>query len=297
MFRIPSVRLAEAQRPHQPRTYMYLFVYESPARRGSFGACHALELPFMFGTLDAPTQDKFAGTGPVVEQLSQNMMDSWLAFTRMAAIRAMPASVTGTRMMPNERATMLFGRSSASNARRSMPNAPPGKECCDVRLERQGCDHHRRRQRHGSRRFAAVCARWSERRARRSERRRAARKSRSWRRRAATRRCFSAPTFRVEADVAALVARATKSVRPARHHVQQRRHRRRSGAVRGHHRSRTGTARRRCVCAVCSSASSTRSRRCARPAAARSSRPRRSPVSRVIRTCTRTARRKPASSI
>ena len=63
MFRIPSVRLAEAQRAHQPRTFMYLFVYESPARRGSLGACHALELPFMFGTLDAPTQDKFAGTG------------------------------------------------------------------------------------------------------------------------------------------------------------------------------------------------------------------------------------------
>jgi para-nitrobenzyl esterase len=111
MFRIPSVRLAEAQRPHQPRTFMYLFVYESPARRGSLGACHALELPFVFGTLDAPTQDKFAGTGPVALRLSQNMMDAWLQFTHggdpsHAGIGKWSAYDT------NERATMLFGRDS-----------------------------------------------------------------------------------------------------------------------------------------------------------------------------------------
>jgi len=81
-FRLPSIRLAEAQRAHQPHTHMYLFDWESPARRGVLGACHALELPFVFGTLDAPTQDRFAGTGPAVERLSGQMMDAWLAFAR-----------------------------------------------------------------------------------------------------------------------------------------------------------------------------------------------------------------------
>jgi para-nitrobenzyl esterase len=112
MFRIPSIRLAEAQRLHQAHTHMYLFVYESPARRGALGACHALEIPFVFGTLDAPTQDRFAGTGPDVERLSANMMDAWLAFARRgdpshAAIGAWPAYDV------QQRATMLFGRSSA----------------------------------------------------------------------------------------------------------------------------------------------------------------------------------------
>jgi len=112
MFRIPSIRLAEAQRPHQPRTYMYLFVYESPARRGSLGACHALELPFMFGTLTAPTQDKFAGTGPVVEQLSHHMMDAWLAFTRGG--NPTHAGIgEWTAYDAKQRATMIFGRESA----------------------------------------------------------------------------------------------------------------------------------------------------------------------------------------
>ena len=112
MFRIPSVRLAEAQRPHQPHTYMYLFVYESPARRGSLGACHALELPFMFGTLDAPTQDKFAGTGAVVEQLSHNMMDAWLGFTQ-SGDPGHAGIGEWTAYDANDRATMIFGRSSA----------------------------------------------------------------------------------------------------------------------------------------------------------------------------------------
>jgi para-nitrobenzyl esterase len=109
MFRIPAIRLAEAQRPHQPRTLMYLFTYESPARRGSLGACHALELPFMFGTLDAPTQDKFAGTGPVVEKLSQNMMDAWIEFTRTGD----PSHAgigTWNAYDAKDRATMLFGK-------------------------------------------------------------------------------------------------------------------------------------------------------------------------------------------
>ncbi|MEJ5220580.1 MAG: carboxylesterase family protein, partial [Tepidiforma sp.] len=71
-----------AQRKHEPRTYVYFFTYASPARRGAMGACHALEMPFVFGTLDAPGQDRFAGTGPDVERLSANMMDAWIAFAR-----------------------------------------------------------------------------------------------------------------------------------------------------------------------------------------------------------------------
>jgi para-nitrobenzyl esterase len=81
-FRIPAIRLAEAQRAQDPRTYMYFFTWESPARRGTLGSCHALELPFMFGTLGAPTMDRFAGKGSDAEKLSEQMMDSWIAFAR-----------------------------------------------------------------------------------------------------------------------------------------------------------------------------------------------------------------------
>jgi para-nitrobenzyl esterase len=82
-FRLGALQLAVAQSGHQPdNSFVYLFTHESPARGGVMGSCHALEMPFVFGTLDAPTQDRFAGTGPDVERLSANMMDAWIAFAK-----------------------------------------------------------------------------------------------------------------------------------------------------------------------------------------------------------------------
>jgi para-nitrobenzyl esterase len=79
-FRIPAIRLAEAQRAQQAHTYMYLFTWSSPAAGGLLGACHALELPFLFGTLDAPNMAPFSGSGERAEQLSCVVMDTWLRF-------------------------------------------------------------------------------------------------------------------------------------------------------------------------------------------------------------------------
>lgn len=81
-FRVGAARLALAQRPHGTDAFVYLFTHESPARHGALGSCHALEMPFVFGTLGAPMQDRFAGTGPDLEQLSHNMMDAWIAFAK-----------------------------------------------------------------------------------------------------------------------------------------------------------------------------------------------------------------------
>jgi para-nitrobenzyl esterase len=83
-FRNPAAQFAADHVKHQPNTFHYLFTHASPARHGALGACHALEMPFVFGTLDAPTQDRFAGTGEHVERLSVNMMDAWIAFARSA---------------------------------------------------------------------------------------------------------------------------------------------------------------------------------------------------------------------
>lgn len=81
-FRLPSIALAEAQARHQASTYSYLFSWPSPAGRGALGACHAIELPFVFGTLDAPTMDRFAGRGAEAEALSVQTMDAWVSFAR-----------------------------------------------------------------------------------------------------------------------------------------------------------------------------------------------------------------------
>jgi para-nitrobenzyl esterase len=79
-FRIPSLRFAEHYLPQQSETYAYLFTYESPALNGLLGACHALELPFVFGTHTLPNQDKFAGRSETVDALSRTMMSAWTSF-------------------------------------------------------------------------------------------------------------------------------------------------------------------------------------------------------------------------
>ena len=82
-LRHDAVRLAEAREDHRDgRTWMYGFGWRSPARDGVMGACHALDLPFVFGNLDAPGMPAFAGEGADAEALAHAMMDAWIAFAR-----------------------------------------------------------------------------------------------------------------------------------------------------------------------------------------------------------------------
>jgi para-nitrobenzyl esterase len=107
MFRIPTTRLLEAQRPHQPNTYNYMFTWQSPALGGVLGACHALELPFVFGTLDLPYMDKFVGKNPN-KALSEKIMDAWIAFAHNG--NPNHESIPDWPAYDNEkRTTMFFG--------------------------------------------------------------------------------------------------------------------------------------------------------------------------------------------
>ena len=47
---------------------------------GALGACHALELPFVFGTLHLAGVDRFVGAGPAADALSAEIMDVWSTF-------------------------------------------------------------------------------------------------------------------------------------------------------------------------------------------------------------------------
>lgn len=106
--RTPALRLAEAQRVHQPNTFLYQFDWESPARGGSLGACHGLEIPFVFGGIGRTGDDRFSGSGEAALALSAQMMDAWIAFVTSgdpahAAIGPWPAYDDADRW------TMVFG--------------------------------------------------------------------------------------------------------------------------------------------------------------------------------------------
>ena len=79
--RVPALRLAEAHLAGPGRTYMYEFAWRSPAA-GPMGACHALELPFVFDTLDlGPSQmlGGLLGSEPP-RALADAMHRAWTGF-------------------------------------------------------------------------------------------------------------------------------------------------------------------------------------------------------------------------
>lgn len=78
-FRLPAIRLAEAQAAHQPATYMYLFEYASTAFDGKLGSCHSLDIPFVFDNLHKPGVRLFSGED-APQALADAMHASWLAF-------------------------------------------------------------------------------------------------------------------------------------------------------------------------------------------------------------------------
>jgi para-nitrobenzyl esterase len=85
IFTMPALRLLEAQAAHQPdHTFQYRFSWASRAFDGRLGACHALEIPFVFNTLSQPGAHLFLGDGPEPVDLALAMHDAWIAFAHSA---------------------------------------------------------------------------------------------------------------------------------------------------------------------------------------------------------------------
>lgn len=82
VFRIPAIRLAEAQVRQIADVWMYLFDWKSPAFGGVLGACHAVDVPFVFDAVDGAALAMMFGDGPRPIELAEQVQDAWLAFAR-----------------------------------------------------------------------------------------------------------------------------------------------------------------------------------------------------------------------
>lgn len=81
---LPNGLLAVAHARRGNPVWRYRFAWESPTHR----ACHALDLPFWFGTLDVPGWQQFAGARSIeADALSARMRDALVSFAREGAPR------------------------------------------------------------------------------------------------------------------------------------------------------------------------------------------------------------------
>jgi para-nitrobenzyl esterase len=107
VFRIPMLRLLSAHTQFGGCSFCYRFDWESPFAQGALGACHALELPFVFGTLDNPIVAFFSGSGEAATAISDEMQHAWVEFARSG----LPAATDDTwpRYELGRRLTRIFG--------------------------------------------------------------------------------------------------------------------------------------------------------------------------------------------
>jgi para-nitrobenzyl esterase len=77
LFRMPSLHLAAAHFAGGGEAHLYELTYPAPASDGMLGACHALDVPLVFGTL--PAAPDFFGASPPQEavEVSSRMRAAW----------------------------------------------------------------------------------------------------------------------------------------------------------------------------------------------------------------------------
>ena len=76
LFRIPAVSTAASHADHGGKTYMYYWTY--PSAIGRLGACHAVELAYVFNNLDETLY-----TGDNIDaELAKKVQDMWVNFAK-----------------------------------------------------------------------------------------------------------------------------------------------------------------------------------------------------------------------
>jgi para-nitrobenzyl esterase len=80
--RVPAIRLADAHASGPGTTFMYEFAWRSPAFGGRLGACHGLEIPFVFDTLDHGADQMLGGAlgDDPPQQLADAVHSAWVDF-------------------------------------------------------------------------------------------------------------------------------------------------------------------------------------------------------------------------
>jgi para-nitrobenzyl esterase len=106
---MPDFRLADVRLRHDPRVWMARFSWESRAEGGAYGACHGLEIPFLFWR---PGQTGgLLGDHEAPIEVAQAMQDAWAAFARTGDPNC-PSLPTWPRYETAQRAVMSLDNES-----------------------------------------------------------------------------------------------------------------------------------------------------------------------------------------
>ncbi len=113
IFRIPAIRLAERRSEkaqlaaNAGRTFMYRYDYPITLLPKTLGACHAAEMPLVFGSFRHPVLRGIYLGGRKTRELSETLQAAWVAFGRHGEPRA-PALPRWPEYEPGTRNTLIL---------------------------------------------------------------------------------------------------------------------------------------------------------------------------------------------
>ncbi len=105
-FRIPAIRVAEARAANGADTFIYQFCWPSPQFDGRLGACHALEIAFVFDNLDDPGCEPMMGPA-TPQSLADEMHGAWVSFVKTGSPGWATYGPARTTRMFNETSTTV----------------------------------------------------------------------------------------------------------------------------------------------------------------------------------------------
>ncbi len=105
----PAARLAEAQHAAGGAVHTYVVNWRAAAAPRALGACHAIELPFVFGTGRHPLARGLTGIGFAAPRFTRQIQNAWIQFARTGdpSHEGLPNWPT---FEPLRRPTMLLGK-------------------------------------------------------------------------------------------------------------------------------------------------------------------------------------------
>lgn len=84
LFRVPTLRLLDAHAKHNSDTWGFQFTWQSKPFGLDLGACHVVDIPFVFGVTDTPAGLYFTGGGEAAAALSATVQNAWGQFAHGA---------------------------------------------------------------------------------------------------------------------------------------------------------------------------------------------------------------------
>lgn len=109
IFHLPCTQLAERHASAGGRAFTYLFKWRPRSVRRSIGACHALDVPFVFGLDNLWLTRTIGSMSASAPRLSARMQDAFIQFIRTGTPDSDVLSHWET-YCAEHRSTMLFGR-------------------------------------------------------------------------------------------------------------------------------------------------------------------------------------------